>query len=753
MKLNDKTLYAPEYNIETLINIETNTAALVLGVCQDSSLVTCHFGAKLDNPRSYISSGIIAKGEELPKAISAFGGSEHNAIFRVTHVDKTLATELIYLSHLTAEIDENRTETVIELRDKIHNISVALHFLACKAEDIFECWTVITNKLAKNNVNNLAKNNEADSITLHNYASFELALSNLTADYYLTSFFGLWEREASMQEEKLCFGKKTLENNYGTWSSFGFNPAFILSTEGKSHEDFGEVISGAYAWTGSWKMDFNYNFNKLAHDREQRQLLTISASNQVIAADYQLALGESLTTPKFILNYSSQGTGQISRNFHRWCRQYSLRDGDTPRPIVLNSWEGAYFDFNETVLVNMMDGLAKMGGELFVLDDGWFGVNEFARDSIYSGLGDWQVNNTKLPNGLGFLIEQAKQRGLGFGLWFEPEMVSPHSQLFKQHPDWVIQQTDRDNILYRQQLVLDLSNPAVQAHVYQSVATVLAQYPDIAYIKWDCNRSFTNFGSQHLTKDKQSHLWYDYVQGLYSVYQRIEQNFPKVILQVCASGGGRIDFGALKHHHEFWASDNTDALQRVFIQWGLSHLYPAIACANHVSICPNHQTGRSLPLKFRFDVAMSGRLGLELNLSDLPEKSLQFVQGAVKSYKSIRHIVATGDLYRLLSPYKSDYAILSYLAAKEGVLILFAYKLKHLLGQLMPMVKLKGIDAAKTYLVKEINLHEQQQPHCRQNGMLMTGSDLLTRGVRLTLTEEYDSAVITFTEQNQLTKN
>jgi alpha-galactosidase len=736
MKLTNKPIYSPQYNIEKFITIESKTAALVLAVCQENTLRTCHFGAKLDNPEIYMPSGMVAKGKELPKAISAFGGSEHNATLRATHVDNSLATELVYLSHVSNKVDDNRIETVIKLRDKIHNLSVAMHFIACKAEDIFECWTVI-------------ENNEPGRVTLHDYASFELPLSNQSADYHLTSFYGLWEREASVQEEKLSFGKKSLENNYGTWSSFGFNPAFILSTEGKSHEDFGEVISGAYAWTGSWKIDFNYNFNKLAHDRVQRQLLTISATNQVIAADYHLDQGESLTTPKFILNYSAQGTGQISRNFHRWCRQYSLRDGETPRPIVLNSWEGAYFDFDEDALVDMMDGLVKMGGELFVLDDGWFGENGFARNSISSGLGDWQVNRTKLPQGLDYLIEQAKQRGLGFGLWFEPEMVSPNSELFSQHPDWVIQQPERDNILYRQQLVLDLSNPDVQEHVYQSIATVLTQHQNINYIKWDCNRSFTNFGSQYLPKDKQSHLWYDYVQGLYAVYQRIEQNYPSVMLQVCASGGGRIDFGALKHHHEFWASDNTDALQRVFIQWGISHVYPAIACANHVSICPNHQTGRHLPLKFRFDVAMSGRLGLELKPSDLPEKSLYFVNQAVALYKTIRSIVCTGNLYRLKSPYESDYSVLSYLCDKEHTLVLFAYKINHFLGQLMPMVKLKGLNSTSDYLLEEINLLEGQAPHCNQDRLVLSGSDLMNRGIRLNLTEEYDSAIIKLTVQQK----
>jgi alpha-galactosidase len=735
MKLNDKAIYSPEYNIEKIITIETITAALVLAVCQEKNLLTCYFGAKLNNPASYIATGPIAKGEELPKTISAFGGSEHNATLRVTHADQMISTELMYVSHRKHNIDVNRSETIIDLRDTLQNLVIELHYLAYKAEDIIECWTVI-------------KNNEAGDIILHDYASFELALSNQTADYHLTTFYGLWEREASIQEEKLNFGKKTLENNYGTWSSFGFNPAFLLSTEGKSHEDFGEVISGAYAWTGSWKIDFNHNFNKLAHDRVQRQLLTLSATNQAIAADYHLKESESLTTPRFILNYSDQGTGKISRNFHRWSRQYNLRDGNTPRPILLNSWEGAYFDFDEKVLGNMMDGLVDMGGEMFVLDDGWFGENEFARNNIFSGLGDWKVNRKKLPHGLEDLIKQAEQRNLAFGIWFEPEMTNPESQLFIEHPEWVINQPERENILYRQQLVLDLSNPQVQTHVYESVANLLNQHPGISYIKWDCNRSLTNLGSQYLSKDNQSHLWYDYVQGLYSVYQKISNNFPQVILQVCASGGGRIDFGALKYHHEFWASDNTDALQRVFIQWGLSYIYPAIACANHVSICPNHQTGRSLPLKFQFDVAMSGRLGLELKPSELPEKDCQFVREAVTAYKSIRVAVATGDLYRLMSPYESDFSILSYFCDEENKLVLFAYKLTHLLGQLMPVVKLKGLNVASNYFIHEINLNQDQETHCQQNGMVLSGKDLMKRGIRLNLADEYDSAVFTFIEQN-----
>jgi alpha-galactosidase len=734
MKLTDKAIYSPEYNIEKIISVETKTAALVLAVCQNKSLLTCHFGRKIDNPENYIATGPIDKGEELPKAISAFGGSEHDSTLRITHADKMISTELVYLSHSEKNIDDNRNEIIIKLRDKVHNLSIELHYLACIDQDIIECWNVITN-------------NEKGPVTLHNYASFELALSNQSADYYLTSFFGLWEREANIQEEKLSFGKKILENNFGTWSSFGFNPAFLLSTEGKSNEDYGEVISGAYAWTGSWKMDFNYNFNKLAHDPVQRELLTLSATNQTVAAEYNLNQHESFTTPKFILNYSVHGTGQISRNFHRWSRQYNLRDGNSIRPIVLNSWEGAKFDFNENLLIGMMDGLVEMGGEMFVLDDGWFGEHEYSRDSIYSGLGDWQVNRTKLPNGLDYLIEQAKQRDISFGIWFEPEMVNPNSKLYNQHPEWVIKQSDRDNILYRQQLVLDLSNPEVQTHVYQSVANILDNHSGISYIKWDCNRSFTNFGSQYLSKDNQSHLWYDYVEGLYSVYQKIEKNYPHVILQVCASGGGRIDFGALKYHHEFWASDNTDALQRVYIQWGLSHIYPAIACANHVSICPNQQTGRVLPLKFRFDVAMSGRLGLELNPSDLPDKSVNFIRAAVASYKSIRHVVSTGDLYRILSPYDSDYSVLSYLCDRENKLVLFAYKLKHLLGQLMPIIKLKGLDTSCSYLIEEINLNENQLPHCQQNTMVISGRDLMNKGLRLNLIEEYDSAVITFTKQ------
>ena len=355
-----------------------------------------------------------------------------------------------------------------------------------------------------------------------------------------------------------------------------------------------------------------------------------------------------------------------------------------------------------------------------------------------AGLGDWQVNREKLPNGLDYLVDAAHERGLKFGIWMEPEMVNQQSELYTNHPEWVIRQSNRYNTLYRNQLTLDLANPEVCEFVYQSVATILKSHPGISYVKWDCNRSFTNIGSSYLTAQNQTHLWKDYVDGLYGVYHRLEKEFPEVMLQVCASGGGRIDYGALKHHHEFWASDNTDALQRLFIQWGVEHIYPAQACAAHVSMCPNHQTGRTLPLKYRFDVAMSARMGLELNPADMDQDELAFVRSAVADYKKIRPVVQRGDLYRLMSPYDGNFAALMYRA--DDVAVVFVYKVSHHLGQFMPTLKLKGMSEKLNYKLTEIN-QVDGRTHCSDVGRSMLGGTLMRKGLKIQLPQNYDSAV------------
>lgn len=716
-------IYKVEYEFSDEVAVHTRNTSIILGV--SDQVYEIYRGGRVAHSDELVTSGSVEAGEELPLAYSAFGGHMHHAALRVTYHDHSLSTELVYESHRVERIDSNREQTSITLKERLKPFWVTLHYLAYEQEDVIEQWVEI-------------RHEEEGEVTLHEYPSAEVSFANITDDYYLTSFYGLWERESSVQEERLAMGKKVIETRYGTWSSFDYNPSFILGIGGPVNEDHGEVLAGALAWSGAWRMSFDHGFGKLSHDVRERRQLSITAGVNPFAAEYHLKPEENFETPRMILTYSLEGKGVASRNLHRWARRYGLRDGEKVRPVLLNSWEGAYFDFDEAKLVSMMDGVVEMGGEMFVLDDGWFGNGEHARNAANAGLGDWQVNRDKLPRGLDYLVDAAQDRGLKFGLWVEPEMVNRQSDLFVQHPEWVIQQPDRYNMLYRNQLTLDLSNPEVCEFVYESVASILREHPRIAYVKWDCNRSFTNIGSSYLTAENQTHLWKDYVEGLYGVYRRLEKNFPEVMLQVCASGGGRIDFGALRHHHEFWASDNTDALQRIFIQWGIGHIYPAQACAAHVSMCPNHQTGRTLPLKFRFDVAMSARMGLELNPVDMDADELGFVTSAVADYKRIRTVVQHGDLYRLLSPYDGDFTAIMY--QLDGVAVVFVYKIAHHLGQLMPTLQLKGLDEGGRYQLSELNQIDKQS-HCSDIDRLYTGGVLMHKGLRVQLVSEFDSAV------------
>ena len=700
--------------IKHIIEIKTVNTSMILAAGE--KLYQCYYGAKVDNAND-----IVENLKEMLPACSTFGGDDNTAALRITHSDGNLSTELVYIKHSVRNIDTNVTETTIELKDKYYPVYINLYYCSYENQDIIEKWVDIRHEEAE--------------ITLNEYPSAELSFQNIYTNYYLTTLSGLWEREHSLIEEELQLGKKVLDNRYGTWSSFGFNPSFMLSLNEPATEDSGQVIAGALTWSGAWKITFDYNLGKLFYDGNNRSVLSIIAGVNDFAADYKLDKGVVFITPKFIQTFSNNGKGQASRNLHKWARKYSLRDGDKERPILLNSWEGSYFTFDEKKLTSMMDGLSDMGGEMFVLDDGWFG-NKYPRNNDRAGLGDWQVNKNKLPNGIAGLCVATEERNLKFGIWIEPEMVNPESELYEQHPEWVIQQKHRDKILYRNQLVLDLSNPEVQNFIYNSIAKLLDENPKIAYIKWDCNRSLTNVGSNYLPEDRQTNLWFDYVKGLYCIYEKLSKNYPNVMIQACASGGGRIDFGILKYCHEFWTSDNTDALDRIFIQWGTSFIYPAISMAAHVSACPNHQTGRTLPLKFRFDVAMAGRLGLELNPKDLSKEETNYVRSAVKTYKRIRPIVQFGDIYRLNSPYKNDYSALAYISEDRLNVVLFVFKIDGIGRNIKIEVSLKELDLQKIYAIKEINISDENL-HISSKESTYNG-----KNIKIDLSGDYDSAVL-----------
>jgi alpha-galactosidase len=410
-----------------------------------------------------------------------------------------------------------------------------------------------------------------------------------------------------------------------------------------------------------------------------------------------------------------------------------VRDGDTPRPVLLNNWEATYFDFDEQKIVSLFDGAKELGMELFLLDDGWFG-NNHPRNNDRAGLGDWQVNKKKLPHGLSYLADEAKKRGLRFGIWTEPEMVNPASDLYERHPEWAIRQPYREPQTSRNQLALDLSRPEVREFVWTCIDELFAPNPGISYVKWDANRYITQPGSTYLSPEEQSHLLIDYNWALYDVMARMAKKYPHVQAMVCSGGSGRTDYGSLKYFHSFWPSDNTDPRRRVFIQWGFSHMFPACTIAAHATRM------RRRPIKFTLDVAMSGTMGVDMDVSRLSEAERTATAAAVALYKNhLRDVVQKGDLYRLVSPYEGPRSALNYVSSDRKRAVLFVYQLG---DSEAVAVKLRGLDPKRRYRITEVNLLEGTASKLAPNGKTVDGETLMRDGVVPPCYKEYDSTVI-----------
>tara|TARA_R110002049_G_scaffold211595_4_gene382557 strand:+ start:1439 stop:3622 length:2184 start_codon:yes stop_codon:yes gene_type:complete len=698
------------------IIIGTNSTQIVLKIKDNKDLNFEYYGKKL----SVIDNLFTANANANADAYPAFGIRPDRTIaIRAKHYNDDLTLVLKYQSHDIAKIDGNVEITTIHLKDEMYPFYVDLKYKTFKAEDVIEVWTEMSHQ-------------EKNSVTLYNYASAYLAFNAPTT--YISHFHGNWGTEFTMEEIKLERGTFSIESKDGIRSSTKDNASFLLGLNGPLSEDEGDVVAGALAWTGNFDISF-------AHDEYSKISITAGINNY--ASEYILDKGKKFITPALILTYSNEGKGQASRNLHRYARNYKMVGGHKERKILLNSWEGVYFDFDEDKIVDLIDDIAGIGGELFVLDDGWFG-NKYSRDNGGQGLGDWQVSKKKLPNGIEHLINESEKRGITFGIWVEPEMVNTTSELYEKHPDWILQNKGRELVKGRgkTQVILDLSNPKVQDFVFNVVNGLLNENPRIDYIKWDANATMANYGSTYLPKERQSHLYIDYHLGLQSVFRRLREKHPNIIMQACASGGGRTNYGYLQYFSEFWPSDNTDALQRIDTQWGMSHIFPAITIASHVSASPNHQTKRAIPIKFRFDVAMTGRLGLELQPKNMTNEEKEFAKKAIGIYKEIRPIVQFGDLYRILSPYENErLASLMYVDGPKENAVFFAYYLEKQVREVLPFFKFKGLNLNALYAVSEINTYKDRKVFGGDN-KTYSGSFLMNTGVKLNLSNEYDSVVL-----------
>jgi alpha-galactosidase len=431
-----------------------------------------------------------------------------------------------------------------------------------------------------------------------------------------------------------------------------------------------------------------------------------------------------------IWTWSDHGLGEMSRKLHRWARDFGMRDGHKTRAVLLNNWEATGFDFDFNRIAGLFAPAKEIGTELFLLDDGWFG-NKYPRVSDNAGLGDWQPNRKRLPDGLAPLAGEAVKQGLRFGIWMEPEMVNPQSELFEQHPDWVICQPKRELELQRHQLVLDLTRPAVQEFEWNAISNILS-VPDITYAKWDCNRYLTQPGSPYLAPDRQSDLWIDYVQALYALMDKTARDFPNTELMLCSGGGGRADYGALKYFHEFWPSDNTDPTIRVPMQWDYSYFFPPMALASHVT----HWGHR--PMHFACSVAMSARFGMDLDLTKLPPADKAVCAGAISAYKEIRDITALGDLYRLEDPHGNYRGALNFVSPDRSRAVVFVFQLAD--GE-NAVVHPQGLDPAKNYTAHELNPEPGRAP-MGQEGKALTGEEWMHDGILPSCSKAVEASVI-----------
>lgn len=675
------------------IIIETSQSALVLTVGGNQRVLQSYLGRKLA-PAAYAA---LTGGREV--YLTAGMDNQFEPAIRLVHNDGNPSLELKYVSHKTTR-ENDLTQTDIVLKDPVYPVEVTLHYTAYQNSGVIKSWADILHR-------------EKKPVMLTQYAS---ALLHFNSDeYWLTQFHGDWAREVNMVEEKLTNGIKTLESKLGTRTNFYQTQAFFLSLNGKSSETAGELIAGTLAWTGN----FQYTF-----EVDQRNGLRVRSGINAYASEYYLAPGETFTTPAFIFTWTDQGKGQASRNLHTWARNFGVLDGKGPRLTLLNNWEATHTSFNETRLTELFDEGKKLGIDLFLLDDGWFG-NAFPRNDDKAGLGDWQEDKKKLPSGLGYLVREAEKKGIKFGIWLEPEMVNPKSELYQKHPEWILKLPNRAENYGRNQLVLDLVNPQVQDFVFAVVDDMMTKNPGIAFIKWDCNRSMTNAYSPYL-KEKQSHLYIAYTQGLYKVMERIRTKYPHLPIMLCAGGGGRTDYGAMKYFTEFWPSDNTDGLERIFIQWGYSYFFPANTISAHVT-----SMGKLQSLKFRTDVAMMGKMGYDIRVNNFTPQELQFSQEAVKTYKRISETVWFGNLYRLISPYEESRAVLMYVSENKSKAILFNYQLHTRRKDLFGRVQLQGLDPQKKYRFREINLFPDTKSINPDNNKVLTGEYLMNIGLNL----------------------
>jgi alpha-galactosidase len=702
---------------QTVIRISTDETDLILKTTSNGRLYQAYLGEKLlhESDVQFLPHNFFRPVAGNAPGWEVYPGAGAEDCFEpalaVRHNDGNPSSVLYYRSHETKRIDDNVEETIIQLADNAYPVEVKLHYMRFARENIIKSWTEI-------------RHSEKKPVKISQYASSMLYFES--DKYFLTEYSGDWAREMQRSSQQLQFGKKTIDTKLGSRAAMHAYPFIQVGLGEEVREDRGKALMGTIGWTGNYRFTLEVdNLNNLR---------IVSGINP-FASEYDLNPGEIFTTPEFIFTLSYDGVGKAARNLHDWARNYQLKDGKGDRLTLLNNWEATGFNFDERKLGEIMPEAKDLGVDMFLLDDGWFG-NKYPRANDQAGLGDWEATRDKLPDGIAGLVKTAEKAGVKFGIWIEPEMVNPKSELFEKHPDWVIKMPNRETYYFRHQLVLDLSNPAVQDYVFGILDKIMTENPGVAYFKWDCNSPITNIYSPYL-KDKQNHLYINHVRGLYNILKRVKEKYPNLPMMLCSGGGARCDYEALKYFTEFWCSDNTDPVERLFIQWNFSQFFPVKAMSAHVT-----SWNKAASIKFRTDVAMMCKLGFDVSLKELNQQERIFCREAVSNYHRLKSIILDGDFYRLVSPYETNHAAVMHVGKTKDKAVLYTYDIYPRYGEKLYPVKLQGLDPQKKYRIREINLMPERKSSLRENDRIYTGDYLMKVGINTFATSRMNSRII-----------
>lgn len=727
-------IYFDEKN--KVFNLQTKNTSYIFAVIQDKYLFHMHYGKKVsavcdveEYARQFnmnyatedsTSNGVI--GDYLPQEFSTFGSADYRKpTFHAQYENGGTVSKFSYkgykiyggkpaLSGLPAtyaESDSEATTLEIYLKDEYSGLEATLLYT------VFEEIDAIARSIQYKN---------SGKAPVHLKSVLSMSVDFVDKDFDFVHLPGSWARERMIEKIPLGHAKIEMGSNRGTTSHIRNN--FYALSRKNATEDAGDVYGFSLVYSGNFEAGVDVCGQSTA-----RAYIGISSFD----FDWTLNEGDTFQTPEAVMVYSDEGFGKMSRIYHKLYRTRLCRGKyrDEERPVLINNWEATYFDFNEEKILKIAEKAKSAGIDLMVLDDGWFGK----RNSDNCSLGDWVEDKNKLPDGMGGLAKKVNDMGMKFGLWFEPEMISEDSDLYRAHPDWHIHVSGRPCSLGRRQMVLDLSRKDVCDYIISAVSAMLKK-ANISYVKWDMNRYISEFGSSKLPADRQGEFAHRYVLGLYHVLEELTKAFPDVLIEGCSGGGGRFDPGMLYYSPQIWTSDDTDAIERMYIQHGTSLVYPSMSMGAHVSAVPNHQVKRVTPISLRGNVAMAGQFGYELDLNKLPEEEFEEVKHQVAFYKSIRETVHQGDMYRIRSPFDYDAQATSweFISGDKKQAVLFYYTMHGKANPTIDFVKLKGLDDTAVYVDAE-------------SGKEYTGDFLKNIGIPFKNSHDYESKVIVFNKK------